>query len=422
VSIPTTATEPRFVEPDGAPVAFRAARDVLVGLASGAGATLGLVVVVGLVVEEVLVGHALAPALDLLARRGGAVVLALGALLVVGWPLVGALERAVLLRRLERRLEADPRAVALGSVVERVATAPSHVVGRLVAFLGVAAAGLGVVLAFVAMSGADETTLPLLGFASVVVLWLAVRVPLRRATGRWEARVDEFRRQRDRWAEAARTSLERRRHEAPRDPGPQRRAPWSRALGIVSGVAAVLQVLAVALWFVPVRVRYRCRTCEPRTFGPVGEERMDALTVGTTAFLAVATALLVLVLAARLLDRVRQDRVVARWAATGPWDVPDAVAEDLLGRRAATSTCVRVLAGLCPLVLTVLVAATDPDLALPVPAPAWAAALPAVALGLALVTAPGAHRRRAALRHALLAGDDVTPQADVDPEDARTGD
>ncbi|WP_402466849.1 hypothetical protein [Isoptericola aurantiacus] len=414
-------SEPRLVEPDGPSLVLRAVRHVVVGLAWGVAVALGAALVLGVFAEEALPAGDLAADLDLLARTWAGVTLAGAGGVAVVWPLLAALERSVLLPRLERDLAERPADVALASAVARLAPGPTEIVGRLVATLGVCAAGAGIVLVLVTVGGADATTPPLLGCAGLVGLWLAVRAPLRRGAARWSDRVSTFRAQRGPSADAAQELATRRRHAAPASDLPAGwRTRWTRWLGVALWIAVPTQIVAVVLWFVPVVVRRPCRRCEPRGFGALGEARMDAASVSVTVLLVAATALLLTVLAARLVERARQERVVARWVADGaPRRLPDAVAADLLGRRRAAVSAARLLAVLAPVTLGVLLAAPQVSVPIGLPRPWTVAALPAAALLLALADARRGRRRRAALRRALCLGDDAV---DGEHDDAASDD
>lgn len=387
---------------------WRALLDTCVGLVVGTLYAFLGILVMGIVGEEALSSLYREIDLDPVFRASMGAILAAGAILGIGVPLILIGERFAAFRALEASALATPHAAPQAQLRREVSTSPYAHVQRLGVVLFWCVTGLGAIFALGVLFTEDlredaVSWVVLAAMAAGAGLADLLRRTGRRGIGRTRDRVAALQSAWRRSVPMADAADARRRAASVEVETPRwLSTPTGKTLGWIAKILLAATFVALAAFMLSVFLRQQCRSCDPVTWSEPVETGIDVLSLASGIAIACCAAAAVIAWLGGVALQFSREIALARWAAQGPRRIdPSAVLPIITGHRAV----VRLQYGLATVGAALLILGTgatwaesrllDADVVLPA-----AGILIVAAFVLGWTDAPRSRRERQAIRDA----------------------
>ncbi|WP_223626634.1 hypothetical protein [Microbacterium sp. EST19A] len=340
-----------FVEVSSPAWAFwRAFLDTCVGLVVGTLYAFLAILVMGIVGEDALSSLYREIDLDPVFRASMGAILAAGAILAIGVPLVMIAERSAAFRAAEAVALSRPDGVPQRQLRLELSKPPSAHLQTFGLVLFWCVAGLGFLLALGLLFDEDlredvEFWIALAVMAAVALLAELVRRAGRRGVARTQERVSAQQSRWERLASMADAADARRRAASIEMETPRwLTTPSAKTVGRIANILLAATFVALAAFMLSVFLRQQCRTCDPVTWAEPVENGIDVLSLASGIAIAACAAAGVVAWLSGVALQFGREIALARWAAQGARRVSPIVVLPLITRNRAVVRLQRGLA------------------------------------------------------------------------------
>lgn len=322
-------------------VFWRACLDTCVGLIVGTLYAFVGIVIIGIVGEEALSSLYREIDLDPVFRASMGVILAAGALLGIGVPLVMIAERSAAFRAVEASALAHPDDAPQPQLRQELGKSPYAYLQTLGVVLFWCVAGLAGILALGLLFDEDLREdavfwIVLAGMVAVAVVAELMRRAGRRGAARAQKRVKALHSRWKRVVPMAEAADARRRAASVEGETPRwLTAPSAKTVDRIAKVLLAATFVALAAFMLSVFLRQQCRTCDPVTWNAPVETGIDVLSLASGIAIAGCAAAGIAAWLGGVALQFGREIALARWAAQGARRVPPIVVLPLItGNRA----------------------------------------------------------------------------------------